>query len=448
MVRKYPSEFSVYSGIPQIESSVWVAIAFEKINSIENKYGAFLDKTLLNIIKSANADGGWGSWKDDRSRIIVTSLVLLLLRRINSIGTKENLETIFKTGCDFLIKSQNQDGGWGFRPYESSNGVATSYALAALAGSQEFESSVLKGLEWAESEKRKYYSSKIFFKHESIWRETGIHRWSYFVLPLLTHAFTLNNKTFEIFKDLKYLLDIQQSDGSWIDTDEPYLTFHTYLTTYFLSDLRERLNLQQFEKYCDAIKIIQKDEFESLLSANRNKLKRIILEEALKISKEGFLLSSGKKSTYLYDLKKVLLDPTSISIIGKIIWELIKHEELNAIGGPETGAIPIATAVVRESYESNKNIQAFFVRKEPKKHGTKHWIEGNLNYGDKVIVLEDVVTTGGSLLKAISKLEEYNCKILKVFCIVDREEGAAEKFSTLGIKFESLFKHSDFKIIL
>lgn len=440
---------SMEGGAALLDSGAWAVLAFEMASGIESKYSDVVEKALSKIVGSANKDGGWGSWKGDTSRAIVTSVILSLLERSKHLSMRDEFKSSLNEGIGFLLGSQNADGGWGFRRNQNSSLVSTAYALIALSGTKADKDSISNGLEWLESEKRKYYDSRnSFFKQESIWRPDSIQRWSYFTLPIMAYAFIANGKTYEVFKDIKNLLSMQQPDGSWVDPSEPYLAFHTYSTVFFLSNIKKMIDQDKFEGYCEALNAIQKEEFESLILASKSKLKRLILEEAFKISQDEFMLSSGKRSKYLYDLKKILLEPTGISIIGKILWELTKSENIDAIGGPETGAIPIATAVATESYSSGKPLKAFFVRKKPKEHGTRHWIEGNLNHGDNVIVVEDVVTTGGSLLKAIEKIKEYNCNIFKVICIVDREEGAAEKFRDMGIKFESLFKHSDFKVVL
>lgn len=436
-------------GTELMESTVWVALAFKIANDIRGDYFSTLKKIITKMEMSVNDDGGWGSWKGDASRTIITSNILTLFRQLNLSKTDLNDQAYCNAAIHFLLGRQNSDGGWGFRSEENSNVLSTAYALIALSGIASCNDMILRGIEWLVAEKRKRHrSDEQLFKQESIWREDNIQRWSYFELPVLLDALALSSKGFEVFSDLRYLLSLQEADGSWINPDEPYLAFHTYLTVYFLAKIAELIDLDQFERYCNTLDLIQNQEHDSLLLASRNKLKRLILEDALRVNEDGFVLSSGSKSKFYYDLKKVLLDPVSISLIGKIIWEKIKFYSIDSIGGPESGAIPIATAVARESYEANMPLNAFFVRKAPKAYGTRVWLEGKINRGDRVILVEDVVTSGGSLEKAIQRLQEYNCKIQRIIAIVDREEGAAERFSRMGIEFDRLFRHSEFEVML
>lgn len=159
-------------------------------------------------------------------------------------------------------------------------------------------------------------------------------------------------------------------------------------------------------------------------------------QELLKLLKEKALqkgertLASGKKSNYYFDGKQVTLDPQGIFITGKLILSMILGLKVDAIGGPTLGADPIAAAVSLLSSQSGKPIKAFIVRKEAKKHGMQKMIEGPmLQKGDRVVMVEDVITTGGSVLAAIEEVEKTGAKVVKVICLVDRNEGAAEKLS-------------------
>lgn len=431
-------------GSQLLDSTVWVALAFKRAYECSGNYMKIIKHTVDRMLANRNPDEGWGSWKNDKSRIIVTANVLALLCEVKPLGIYP--VSPLSEGCDFLVESQNIDGGWGFRKNERSNALATAYALIALSYLSPQANVVSRGLGWLDAERRSYYSSaRSLYRQESVWREDSIQRWSYFLLPAVISAFVYNGKAFEAFRDIRYLLSLQQSSGAWVDPDEPYLAFHTYLTGYFLAQVHQRVDIDQFERYCDVLDQIQEEEQTSILRAHHNKLLRFIIEEALKISEEEFTLASGTKSRYYYDLKRVLLDPESISLIGRIIWEKIKTETADAIGGPESGAIPIAIAVSQESNETRKPLKAFFVRKTPKGHGTQQWIEGTVNRGDRVILVEDVVTTGGSLMKTIDKLRAHDCEIVRVISIVDREGGGGDNVAKLGIQYEPLFTLRDFE---
>lgn len=158
------------------------------------------------------------------------------------------------------------------------------------------------------------------------------------------------------------------------------------------------------------------------------------------VFKEGhFVLSSGKESDYYIDMKKAITEPEILSAVSKLIYELIKEDNINKVAGPALGAVPIATAISLEA-----NIPLLMIRKEKKSYGTSKLIEGELVEGDEVIVVEDVTTTGGSLLKAIKAIQDNGGIVKRAFVIVDRLEGANEAFEKEGIKLEPLIKVNEF----
>ena len=152
-----------------------------------------------------------------------------------------------------------------------------------------------------------------------------------------------------------------------------------------------------------------------------------------------FTLSSGKKSSYYINMKKAITEPEILSTISKLITEKIKDENIDKVAGPALGAVPIATAVSLES-----KLPLLMIRKEKKGYGTSKLIEGELNPDDNVIVVEDVSTTGGSLLKAIKAIQDNDGKVVRAFVVVDREEGAVEEFEKAGITLEPLISVSEF----
>lgn len=172
----------------------------------------------------------------------------------------------------------------------------------------------------------------------------------------------------------------------------------------------------------------------------REELLKLVKDKAIR--KGGHTLSSGKKSDYYIDGKQVTLDPRGLLLIGRTILSMIHGIQADAIGGPTLGADPIAAAVALLSSQTGKPLKAFIVRKEEKEHGTRKRIEGpELTPGDKVIVVEDVITSGKSVGEAISEIEKLKCRVVKVLCLVDREEGAsslleAYNFSPIFTKTE------------
>lgn len=174
-------------------------------------------------------------------------------------------------------------------------------------------------------------------------------------------------------------------------------------------------------------------------------LKELIREKSLKFG--DFTLVSGKKAKYYLDGKQVTLDPVGSMLIGDGILDILAKGELpDAVGGMSIGADPITSAVVTMSAVRETPIRGFMVRKESKGHGTNQYIEGPVKKGDKVVVVEDVVTTGGSSLKAIERIEEFGMEVQAVIAIIDRMEGGREAFTQRGYAFESLLTIEDFGI--
>ncbi len=176
----------------------------------------------------------------------------------------------------------------------------------------------------------------------------------------------------------------------------------------------------------------------------KERLKELILKRALKVSdKPVFKLSSGKLSTYYLDLRTVTLDPEGGYIIGNVVFDIIKDKNPDAVGGLTLGADPIAYATSLISYLKDQPVKPFVVRKEPKKHGTGKQIEGNIKEGDKVFIVEDVVTTAGSCLKAAKVAKEHGLQVLGIVALVDREEGGAQNIKDQGFEFYPVFKVSE-----
>ncbi len=177
----------------------------------------------------------------------------------------------------------------------------------------------------------------------------------------------------------------------------------------------------------------------------KERLRELINERALKIADEPiFKLSSGKMSTYYMDLRTITLDPEGGFIIGNLVFEMIKDKNPDAVGGLTLGADPISYATSMISYINKQPIKPFVVRKEPKGHGTGKQIEGNVKPGEKVFIVEDVVTTAGSSLKAAKVAKDFGLEILGIIAIVDREEGGEENIRKEGFEFFPIFKISEF----
>ena len=177
---------------------------------------------------------------------------------------------------------------------------------------------------------------------------------------------------------------------------------------------------------------------------DRERLRRMIAERSLKVSEEPvFKLSSGKLSRYYVDLKQVTFDPEGAYLVGRVMFDLVREFGPDGVGGLTLGADPIAYAVAFVSLQEGEPVKPFVVRKEPKGHGMGRQIEGLLKEGDRVAVLEDVVTTGGSSLKAVRACREAGLEVIGVFAVVDREEGGKENIEGEGVIFRSVFRISD-----
>ena len=175
-------------------------------------------------------------------------------------------------------------------------------------------------------------------------------------------------------------------------------------------------------------------------------LMKAVREKSLRFG--DFVLASGRKAKYYLDGKQVTLDSQSVIQIGEGILDLICTYKTfpKAVGGMSIGADPITAAVITIAGVRGLDLKGFMVRKESKGHGTNQFIEGPIHAGDHLIVVEDVVTTGGSSLKAIERLEAAGMIVDGVIAIIDRMEGGADAFAQKNIPFQSLLKITDFGI--
>lgn len=157
-------------------------------------------------------------------------------------------------------------------------------------------------------------------------------------------------------------------------------------------------------------------------------------------------LASGQRSDYYIDCRAVLLHGEAATLIGQLVWKVAATSDVIAIGGPESAALPITAATVIEAYRCGKVLEGFYIRKEAKTHGLQKRIEGRLEPGWRVIVVEDVMTTGGSALSAVQTVQDAGAQVVQVVCLVDRLQGARERFSALGVPLHALFTLHDLSI--
>src|SRR5438132_10410567 len=159
-------------------------------------------------------------------------------------------------------------------------------------------------------------------------------------------------------------------------------------------------------------------------------------------------LASGRKSDFYCHLKPTMLDPEGAALLAELSYEALKDDNLDYVGGLEMGAVPLAGALAQISWIKGHPIAAFFVRKKPKEHGAKLAIEGlpkgETLEGKRVVIVEDVTTTGGSAMKAVESVREMGAEVVLVLTMVDREEGADDTFGAAGLPFRSLYNASEF----
>jgi orotate phosphoribosyltransferase len=181
-------------------------------------------------------------------------------------------------------------------------------------------------------------------------------------------------------------------------------------------------------------------------SANRARLLEIIRKRSF--GRGEITLASGRKSDFYFNLKPTMLDPEGATLLAELTYEALKDDRLDFIGGLEMGAVPLAGAIAQLSWIKGHPIAAFFVRKKPKEHGARLAIEGLTKgeslRGKRVVVVEDVTTTGGSAMKAVEAVREEGAEVALVLTMIDREEGATEAFAEAGLAFRSLYRAAEF----
>jgi orotate phosphoribosyltransferase len=147
------------------------------------------------------------------------------------------------------------------------------------------------------------------------------------------------------------------------------------------------------------------------------------------VSTGRFKLASGKESTYYINSKKVLFNSEAAALLGDVLWNLTKNLNIQAMGGLEVGAIPMATAAAVHYHLHGRTLEGFFVRKQAKDHGSQQRLEGVLPAGARVAIVDDVITQGRSVMQAIAEVERAGAEVAAVICIVDRLEGAHDRLA-------------------
>lgn len=169
-------------------------------------------------------------------------------------------------------------------------------------------------------------------------------------------------------------------------------------------------------------------------------LRSLVEEHSLRLG--NFVLSSGRKSKFHFQLSQTILLPDGAALIGGIILEYMREHDIDCLGGMEIGATTITAVTAAMSQLKGLPVHAFFVRKDAKSHGAQQKIDGHLHTETEVLAVDDVATTGNSILDAIKDMN--GASVRRALVVLDREEGATEKLAAHRIELASIFKKSDF----
>lgn len=164
----------------------------------------------------------------------------------------------------------------------------------------------------------------------------------------------------------------------------------------------------------------------------------------LAVTRGDFTLASGAKASFYLDCRKLTLHPEGLVQVAAGMVQLLQQQPLpTAVGGMAIGADPITAGIIHHAGLADLPLQGFIVRKEAKGHGTGRQVEGPVQSGQSVVIVEDVVTSGGSSLKAIQAVRDFGLEVKRVLAIVDRQAGGREAFEKEGIQFDPLFTLTD-----
>jgi len=182
------------------------------------------------------------------------------------------------------------------------------------------------------------------------------------------------------------------------------------------------------------------------LDADRARLLELL--RTLSFERRKVVLASGRESDFYVDCKRTALTAEGHVLVGRCMFEKVRRIQplVRGVGGLTLGADPIASAIALTSFLEGQAVDAFVVRKEPKGHGTGQWIEGRKTIpdGSRVVVIEDVITTGGSALKAVERCRVESLVPVACLALVDRREGGREAIEASGVPVDALFAREDF----
>ena len=174
---------------------------------------------------------------------------------------------------------------------------------------------------------------------------------------------------------------------------------------------------------------------------DRDRLRQMLLERSMRFGE--FVLSSGITSHYYIDVRKTSLHPEGLLLISKLFWQILKDDDITAVGGLTLGADPLVTGLMLHAATQGRTLEGFLVRRSGKEHGMRGQVEGNLAGHKRIAILDDVITSGESALIAAEAAESYKAKIVRVVAVVDRAQGATQTFQQKNLPFTALFAIGD-----
>ena len=184
-----------------------------------------------------------------------------------------------------------------------------------------------------------------------------------------------------------------------------------------------------------------------MMSDAEAELLELLKERSFRTEGGPFKLASGEMSSYYIDGRMTVISSAGVHLIGEVLYERTKDLDIDAIGGLEVGAVPLAAAAVGAYHRHGDSMEGFWVRNNVKSHGTQKLIEGGLKPGMRVVVVDDVFTQGKSALKAVEAVRKENCEVVLVLALVDRLRGAQALFHENGIdNYEAVFTIRDFGV--
>jgi len=177
---------------------------------------------------------------------------------------------------------------------------------------------------------------------------------------------------------------------------------------------------------------------------SRNELLHLLARESY--FERDLTLASGRTSNYYIDCKRTLYLPRGAYLAGDLMFELVRDEGIEQVGGMATGALPVTDAIVGAAWRYGYDLSGFFVRKETKPHGLQQQIEGVFHKNRRTAVIDDTITTGGSSLQAVAAMRAAGAVVATAFALVERGEGAAEAFARAGLKYRWLFQAEEIRV--